>query len=379
MGEVNFGSKDEETSLVGAIDLKLSGQNTNILVYGDLKPKGKKKNALTLNDIVNLAITTFNKVGAKIGKTDTLPDLGIHKATFYFSPRNTVFANKLWQRGAKIDIKLNILGTLASLECDIDAGGLSATGFMSEVTLGPLKITGAGPSKKCDITHCLQSCDSKESAKSITIIKPNEGKEGITKEFELTSKNVPQALKDWTDYSKLKGPIVNIRFKPPKDIGIFASAEIDFKAGNLGTFKTDACFDISSSGFIAHFEAKIFDILESSFTLSAPDFKAPQNWQVCAGVKQNALSLLEKEVAEFVKAAKKDVSKGIDDAQNKVNSAKKAYDQAFEKAQSGIRSAQNEVNSLKRKLDDAQNKCTGQKPKGKVETKSKGKIPPRKW
>jgi len=360
-GELDFGPTDYQTSIASAIDVKLSGQNTNILVYGDLEPKGRKKEeALSLKDIANLTVAAFNDLHIHIDEfANKLPDLGLKKATFYFSPRNTIFANKLWKSGAKVDIQLDIFGSLASLECDIGSTGFEATGFMSAVNLGPLTITGAGGTKKCFLNDsCLQSCDSVPTGQTIEIIDPHAAKDA-TGAFELTSKNVPTALKDWTDYSKLQGPIVNIRFKPPTNIGMFISAEIDLNAGKLGSLKADACLDVSLKGVTAHFEAQAFNILDTVFTLNAPDFIKPKDWYICAKLKQDGLTLLQNEIEKLVDAAKKEVTEQLDAAKSQVESAKKAYTKAFQQAQSGIDAAKDEVNTLKKKLDAAKDECSG--------------------
>jgi len=359
-GEVDFGPTDQKTSIASAIDVKLSGQNTNVLVYGDLEPKGRKKEALSLKDIANLTVSAFNDLHIHIDEfANKLPDLGLKKATFYFSPRNTIFANKLWKAGAKVDIQLDIFGSLASLECDIGSSGFEATGFMSAVNLGPLTITGAGGTKKCFVNDsCLQSCDSGTIGQPIAITDPHSAKDA-TGAFALTSQNAPTVLKDWTDYSKLNGPIVNIRFKPPTNIGMFISAEVDLNAGKLGLLKADACLDVSLKGVTAHFETQIFNVLDTVFTLNAPDFLKPKDWYICAKLQQNALTLLKNKIQTLVEAAKKEVEEHIDDAKSKVESAEKTYTAAFKQAKSGIASAQAKVDSLKSKLNEAKDKCSG--------------------
>lgn len=361
-GEVDFGSPGSETSLQTAIDLRLSGQDTNILLYGALVPKGTRKQALTLKDILNLAVKAFSALGVHVGQFDAnIPDLGLNHAKFYFSPRNVVFANKLWKAGMLLDIGVDLFGALGSLEVAVDSSGFEATGFLSTVNLGPLTITGAGKGGQCSINDiCLQSCTI-PPAKAVNITTPAAQKGEAKGAFTLDKNTVPKTLESWTDYSTSKGAILNIKFKPPSDIGIFISAEIDLKAGNLGTIKTEACFSVSTKGVDAHFEEKIFNVFDTAFTLSAKDFKKPTDWYVCALFKQSALSLLRNEIQKITSAAKEKIEQGVNAAKSKVDAAERAYSDAFAKAQSGLSSAQDKVNSLKSKLDEAKRSCAGEK------------------
>lgn len=359
MGSIDFGPPDSKTDLTAAIDVKVSGQNTNILVYGDLEPVGRKKDALSLKDILYLATAAFRSLSPDIDKfTSAIPDLGLKKASFYFSPRNTIFANKLWKAGLKVDIEVDILGVEAKLECDIDESGIDGTGFISEVDLGPIKITGAGETKKCVFKDfCLESCNNKTEGKQVSIRDPKAPK-NITDAFKLTDSTAPQLLKDWTDYSQLKGPIINIKFRPPTDIGIFISGEIDVDIGKVGSFKTDACFDISIGGIVVHFEVRAFNVFDTAFTFKAQEFSKPKDWYVCGELKQDALTLIQQQISALVQSAQKDLTPKINAAKSQVDVAERAYQDAFRDAQSKINAAQDKVNSLKIELDEAKKYCT---------------------
>lgn len=362
-GELDFGPKGEESKLEAAIDVKLSGQDTNLLVYGNLEPLGRKKDALSLKDIVHLATAAFDKLGVHVGSFDAnIPNLGMKHAKFYFSPRSVMFANRLWPSGLNVDVALDLFGVTADVEVSINSSGFEATGYLSPISLGPLKITGAGKAKQCvAYDTCLVACQDTTKAKGIVPISKPGIKTADKNVFTMNDKKiVPDTLKNWTDYSEEKGAILNIYFKPTAaNIGMFLSADIELDLGKLGKIKADSCFDISTRGVDVHFDTNVLDTFESQFTLNAKDFKKPTDWYVCASFKQDAIDKLYKIIHSAVQEAQKDLQKGIDQAKMEVEKTKNAYESAFNSAKSKVDDAQSKVDSLKRKLDKAKAECTG--------------------
>lgn len=369
-GEFAFGPKDKETKIDAAFDINTSGTSTNILAFGDLHAGKDKKNALNLEDIFNLAESAIGKLDINSFKAN-IPELGIKKAKFYFSPANVYFASKVWPAGFNLDIELDLFGKTASLEVNIDSSGFDATGFLSEVELGPVKITGAGKNKVCSKTDkCLESCNSKKEAvkeKSINIINPGTLKEPAKPKVNLEgnkiSNNLQKAFNEKEDYSKEKGAIVNLAFRPASlDIGLFLSSDVAVDLGPLGKVETDTCMSISPKGVYFSFDHNLFDSFKTQFTINAKDFTKPTDWYICAKLEQDLLDKLSNEIKKFVESAKKEADEklneakaGVATADKAVQGAQKDVDDAMKTAQEALDSAKN--TELEKELEKAKKEC----------------------
>lgn len=362
-GEFNFGPQDKQSKLTTAFDIKLSGQQTNILAYGELQPTGSRKAALTLTDILNLATSTYTSLGGHANKfTDQIPDLGIKDVKFYFSPANIYFADKVWPAGINVSAALDILGTTASVEFNVNKNGFDGTGYLSPINLGPLKITGAGKSKTCSLENgdeCLNSCFKEPKTNKKDVKTPGTLNDPKAVKITLDAQSAPDALKERPDYSKEKGAIINLNFYPPSNIGLFLSTNISFDLGKIGQISSEACMDISTKGINVHFAEKLFNAFQTQFTLNAEDFKKPKDWYVCAKMEQTALDLLFKEVKNFADQAKAEIDKKIGIAQKAVDDAKQTFDNAMQTAQSALRKAEKTADDIKKQLDAAKKECGG--------------------
>ncbi|CDK30232.1 hypothetical protein [Candidatus Babela massiliensis] len=358
-GELDFGPQDAQTKIQAAFDVRLSGQQSNILAYGELQPTGSRKSALALSDILNLAIKAYSHLGGSADKfKSSIPELGIKQAKFYFSPANVFFANKVWPAGLSIDAALDLFGSTASVEFNINSNGFDGTGYLSPVTLGPVKITGAGKSKTCsDVDMCLVPCGGTTNYNTKPILKPGVVRDPKAPSFKLDAQSAPQSVASRTDYSKEQGAILNLYYYPPTNIGLFLSADVIVNLGKLGTINADACMKLSTSGIYLHFSENVFNVLETDFTLNAKDFKQPKEWYVCAKMKQSAINILYDKIHQFTLSSKKDVDNALTDAQNKVKDAQKTFNNAMNTAQSALKTAQDYTDKLQKDIDKAKRQC----------------------
>ncbi len=363
-GEFDFGAKDRQAKITAAFDVRISGQQSNILAYGQIQPMGQKRDALELLDILYLAGLDDSKQLFD----NNIPNLAIKDAKFYFSPVNILFANKVWPAGFNVGVTLDLLGVDAQAEINIDKDGIEATGYLSPVELGPLKITGAGKSKKCS-THdeCLKSCRETSSSQEMQFKDPK----SLNNAKEIKDdKQSPKALNEIRNYDKKsekgtnqgqeisKGAIINLDFKPTKSLAsLFLNADIQVDLNQLGKIAAEACIKVSTKGLTAKFSAEILKELEAYFTLQMENFKSPKDWYVCAKMQQKAINDLQKVVSKFVEESKAEISKGLEKARDNVTSAEKKFNNAISSAKKQSEEADKVAADLKKRLDNLKNKC----------------------
>lgn len=355
--DTNFGPKNNEVKLTSNIDIDFQNNETNIFAYGNLTSAEKGKE-ISLNDILNLSTTAYKQLEKDAEKfKQQIPEFKIKNSQFYFTPININYnKDQKLNSGVTLDAILDINGGTANLEFKLDETGFDGTGYTTSViNLGPISIVGPTEKAAClEIDTCSVGCNGSPTVKSEKILLPEQVKSNTNKSITLEDKSLPEILKNRTDFSKLKGGLVNIAFHPPKNILMLINARI--RANNLaiGNIDSDACINISTNGINASFQQKLFNSFDSQITAYAKDYKNPDKWYLCAKMTPTGENALGEMVVEKIKKAKQEALEKINSAEKKVEETQKEYEAKLDQAKKDAEKAEKD---MEERLNKAINEC----------------------
>lgn len=283
-GEMGIGKKK------AMMALKVSANFSDLILMGRL-------NELSLRDLADL----LNTMGIKI-PADKVPNLALKKPEIAMAPKGGTIGEIVFESGFKLAGALEILGKSALVKIVVDKSGIIGRGSVSELNLGPLKITGAGPDGKYGTAD-----------------------DGPTIGVELTAAKQEVLVSGETSLWNSKGKI-EIRMSLG---GVYFNTQVkilDFFLVDLLGKSTDG----------ADFE------INGTFKQDFKQFIQESVWK--------RLQELRKEILNFRKA-----QEGVAKAREEVGKASKALDEARKKASGAvmgqIRAARSRVDSLQGELD----------------------------
>jgi len=186
----------------------------------------------------------WNKIREKI------PNLGFDEAEVFFSPKDAPVAGKYYRKGVAVALTTTILNKKFAFDFRLTNEFGQALVYMSELHLGPISITGAGP--------------------------------GFKRRKEYAEQNIEVRNGE-------HGPIFHLLLSvyPP-----FAKMFIDGKAAvNIfGGIESDTRISFSPSGVEFWMNSKIFDQFNSIIKFQAKKIRKPKDWSVHCELEQKALN-----------------------------------------------------------------------------------------
>lgn len=357
---------------------------------------------LTLNDIVNIAVSSATAVSGKKLTTDLFPDdIRIENMKLYVVPKATTIGEISFDEGFTVrgSIVLPVFKAFGNIT--VSSSGLIAQASCTEIKFGPKEapLLLVSRSKK-DTTYQ----DLKTEVCKVAITQTKSTKDLQTLVDALDTPNAQRSTdavcapdsKLLEDYN---GPTMRMVLNMEQDLskqGILVSGL--FKVA--GIFEQDSYFRMDKSGIEFNLETALGKeayhgkpLLQtcmngkSSGPLTNPDFKLildfqqyfllyvrEQSIEAIAKAKEKVkqdIASAKKESEEKLKQANKEAQAGIDNAKAQVQKAQDALDainKQIENIKSEFRkkrddakkqreSLQKDVDDLKRKIDEKQKEC----------------------